>query len=133
MELEDGKISLNAGMIRAAEYSYLIDSKTLLIVQEPAKTEDRSLPIFFTGLFLFVSIATFFDGQHIAWIWVSLFLFAVSAYNLIKSFLPKSKAKEWTLMVGSYENPINLFSSTNQAEFEAKRTEIEQALMARES
>ena len=134
MEIGDGKISLDPGIIRTAEYSYLLDSKTFLFVHRPSRTQNRGLTAFFTGLFLVVGVSTFLAGENIVWVWVSFFLFAVSAFNLVRSVLPRSLAKdEWTLMVGSGETPMELFKSMDQQEFETKRTEIEQALLTRQT
>lgn len=124
---------MNAAIIRKDDYSYLVDSKTVLFVTTPRPVQNRGLMVFFIGLPAAAAAGIIIAGSNIAWVPALLFVSAYSAYHLVKSFASKSIHRSSVLYVGAGESPIELFRSSDPEEFAAKRLELEQALMTKPS
>jgi len=127
--LADGYV-VTSGLIKGDSYSFLIESKTALFVVAPSNDKQLGMPIFFLGISLAAAAGLWLDGQIFALIFPLLFVAALSGVSLFRS-LRRPGEIEWKLYLGSGENPILIFSSPDAEAFEAKRNEIEQALLTR--
>ena len=126
-----GGLVVNSSIVRKDEYSYLVESKTALFVSSPRPGMNRSFQAFFAGFSLAIAIGVGLDNGKLAWIAPLLFVSVFSAYHFIRSFSAESVSRSQILYVGAGENPIELFRSSDRAEFAAKRLEFEQSLMTK--
>lgn len=123
--------TITPGLIRGKEYSYLTESKTALFVRKPMALRQRGVSIFFLGVSLSAAIGIWLDERGYALMFPSLFIAVVAAISLARSFGVENVEGFWRLFVGSGEEPIVIYSSSDVAAFEAKRDEIERALLGR--
>lgn len=131
MEAYGDGFVISQGLIKGDRYTYLLDARTTLVVQGPEEDSgpERGVPLFFFALAC-ASIGGIFWTQQGAILVLPLLVVVLAAgASLVKSFGRKG-APEWKLFVGTGE-PVLLFSSTNAVTFEAKRNEIERALLGR--
>jgi len=120
------------GIIRGDKYSYLVDSKTLLMVSGPTSEHQRGVPIFFLGVSLAAAVGLWLDDRGFALMLPLLFVALMAGVSLLGISSTREMKNEWKLYVGSGDDPILIYSSTSAQAFEAKRAEIEQALLQRE-
>jgi len=125
-------IEFTPDFIRKEEYTFLLASKTTLFVQKPNKNEDRAFSAFFTFGGLAVAIGAFFDNRGALVFAIALFVSIFAGWFFIRSFFaPSGREKDWVLYVGSGEESVEIFRSSDKAVFEAKRDEIERTLTSR--
>jgi hypothetical protein len=125
-------IEITRGFIRKEEYTHLLESKTLLVVQKPYKEEGRSFSAFFTFGGLAAAIGALLDDRGALWVAIALFVTFFAGWFFIRSFFAESgREKDWVLYIGSGDSPLEIFRSSDEAEFDAKRNEIERTLTSR--
>lgn len=126
------EFEISKDRIRSEEYTYLTDTKTTLWITKPDPGGNRSVQAFFMFGGFALAIGSFLQGGYPVVVVMSLFAALFSCWYFMLSFLPQGKNKaDWVLYVGSGETPIELYRSSDKAEFDAKRDEIEQALVSR--
>jgi hypothetical protein len=128
--LADGYV-VSRGLIKGDEYSFLLDSKTALFVSYPEGQLAGGVSIFFLGISLAAAAGVWLDGKTFALMLPLLFVACLSAISLFRNFRSRYVRKEWKLYLGSGESPVLIYSTPDAAAFEAKRNEIEQALLTR--
>jgi hypothetical protein len=127
--LGDGCV-ITPGLIKGDNYSYLIETKTVLWIQEPADdVAQRGLPLFFLGASLSAAAGVWMDGTGYVLLLPLLFVAALAAWSLMRRFLKAKADGEWKLFIGSSEDPKLIYSTSDAAAFEAKRDEIERVLV----
>ena len=127
--LGDGCV-ITPGLIKGDNYSYLIETKTALWVEEPNYNgAQRGVPLFFLGASLSAAGGVWLDRTGYVLLLPILFVAALAGWSLLRGFLKAKAADEWKLFIGSSENPTLIYANSDAAAFEAKREEIERVLV----
>lgn len=134
MQVYGDNVVIEPGVVKGAEYTYFIESKAILWVQSPdlgsAESHSRGVPLFFLAIFVAGMVGIALTGQGGVF-FLPLGVAAVAAVvSLVKSFRTQ-KAGQYKLLVGAGESTAVIYATSDAAAFEAKRIEIERALLGR--
>ena len=123
---------ITPGLVRGEKFTYLTDSKTMLLVSSPeAQRRSWRFAAFIMGISLSAAIGLWLDGRGFVWTLPLLFVALTAGLSLLGITRLNEPEEDWKLFIGSGDASVLIYSTSNAHLFEAKRAEIEQALLQR--